>query len=160
MNQVISRNFADVSGYNHVMKKTLIVTFGAIVLIASAVTAQDNRRDFANGRGGRNFAGGPRGFDPVERMSRELNLTEDQKTRMRAAMDEQRKQRESLQADTTLSRQEKMSRMREMGETSRAKMDEILTTEQKAKQKELMEQRRQRMQDHQRKGPPSQRSGS
>ena len=87
------------------------------VLAVTTVSAQDNGQqdERKRGREGR-----------VEMMTKELNLTEAQKTQMTALMDDTQKKLEALE-----------QQKKEIFESQKARMEQILTEEQLAKFKEM-----------------------
>ena len=87
------------------------------VLAVTTVSAQDNGQqdEQKRGREGR-----------VEMMAKELNLTEAQKTQMTALMDDTQKKLEALE-----------QQKKEIFESQKARMEQILTEEQLAKFKEM-----------------------
>lgn len=73
--------------------------------------------------------GGPRG-DMLKKMSDELNLTSDQKSKLQEAFKAQRENRQDLKDATP---EERRAAMKEAREKMDAKLKEILTTEQYTK---------------------------
>ena len=93
---------------------------------------------------------GPRGGDPgrfVDRMAQQLNLTEEQKSTIQSYLEDQRSQMQVLRNDTTLTRDQKAQRMREITQQTRDKIQSILTVEQKQKAEDLRQQARDRVQE-------------
>lgn len=86
--------------------------------------------------------GGPRGGQAGERikkMAEELNLTADQKTKVEAALKEQR---EAMQGIKDATPEERRAKMQEGRKAMDAKMKEILTAEQYTKWEKLRVQNR------------------
>jgi len=67
----------------------------------------------------------------LKRMSKRLNLTDDQKEKIRPILQDEEKQVAALEGDSTLSPQQKHKKMREIHIASRSQMDGILTPDQK-----------------------------
>ena len=67
----------------------------------------------------------------LKRLSKRLNLTEDQKEKIRPILQNEEKQMKSLDEDTSLTPQERHKKTREIRMSSRSQMDGILTDEQK-----------------------------
>ena len=91
-----------------------------------------------------------RGFSPdraAEQLAERLNLTEEQKSAVQNYLEDQRSQMEVLRNDTTLTREQRAQRMREITEQTRGKVESILTVEQKQKAEELRNQARERFQE-------------
>ena len=88
----------------------------------------------------------------VENLSKQLNLTDDQKSKGRALFEDEMKQREALRQDASLSREDRFAKMREINESTRKQMDQILTADQKKKYDAMMRENRERMRER-REGP-------
>src|SRR4051794_17708168 len=91
------------------------LALGALLACTSVATAQDDKekKEGAPGAGGAGGARGGRQFSPearLERMSTELNLTEDQKPKVKAALKEQMDKMKDLSPEE---RREKMPAARE-----------------------------------------------
>lgn len=71
--------------------------------------------------------------DRFEYMSRELSLTPDQKPKVKAIVDAQIGEWETLEKNKTLNGKQKIARMQDINQTAQAKIDKILTAEQKKK---------------------------
>lgn len=95
------------------------------------------------------FAQGPqrrRGISPdhaIERLDERLNLTEQQKSTVHSYLEDQRSQMEVVRNDTSLTREQRGERMREISQQTRAKVQSILTVEQQQKVEELRSEARQ-----------------
>jgi len=80
----------------------------------------------------------------VDRMSSELNLNDEQKTKVTALLEKQGKERRELFADNTLPREERRDKMRALMESENKQLKAILTPEQFEKWQKLREQMRPR----------------
>lgn len=69
----------------------------------------------------------------VDRMAQELNLNEQQKTKLRALFEDQQKKLQELRADTSASKQDRGVKARAMREEYQIKLKEILTPDQYTK---------------------------
>jgi Spy/CpxP family protein refolding chaperone len=67
----------------------------------------------------------------LKRLSKRLNLTDDQKEKLRPILQDEQKQLQAIDDDTSLTPQQKHRKVREIRLTSRSQMDGILTDEQK-----------------------------
>ena len=67
----------------------------------------------------------------LNRMSKRLKLTDEQKEKLRPILADDEKQAAAVDADTTLSQQQKHKKIHEIRRNSRSQMDAILTPEQK-----------------------------
>lgn len=89
-------------------------------------------------------AGGPgmRGRPNMEQVAKDLNLTEDQKTKMKTVMEEQQTKMKALRDDTSLSQEDRRAKSKEIRDATQAKIKEILTAEQLEKWQKLMQRNR------------------
>ena len=113
---------------------TLAVAF--IVPVASAQEANSEARPKAERRGP-----GGGGRPMMEEISKELGLSEDQKDKVGAIMRARMEQGRALREDTSLSEEDRRSKMRSIMENSRKEIEALLTPEQKAKYATMQERR-------------------
>ena len=66
-------------------------------------------------------------------MSKELNLTEDQKTKIQPIMEDMTKQMQAVRSDTSLSQQDRMAKARAIHDNAKKQVEPILTAEQREK---------------------------
>jgi periplasmic protein CpxP/Spy len=76
----------------------------------------------------------------IERMSTELNLTADQKTKLTSLFEEQNKKMRELREDSNLSQEQRREKMQAFRTENDKKMKEILTPEQYTKWEKQREQ--------------------
>jgi protein CpxP len=69
----------------------------------------------------------------LQRMSQRLNLTEDQKGKIRPILENEDKQIKAVRDDTSLSQPDRRAKLREIRQATRQQTNQILTPEQKAK---------------------------
>ena len=96
--------------------------------------------------------------DEVKHLKKELNLTDTQKTQVKTILQDQRDQMKQVMEDSSGSREDNWSKMREIHEKSSVKIRDLLTDEQKTKYDKLQEERRQRAQERRRgneEAPPA-----
>lgn len=77
--------------------------------------------------------------DQFEFMSRELSLTPEQKPKVQAIVDAQKGEWDTLEKNKTLNGKQKIARMQEINATAQAKIDKILTAEQRKKLSAIMD---------------------
>ncbi len=94
--------------------------------------------------GGRRMHGPMTPEDQLARMTKQLNLTGDQQARIKPIIEEQHKQMMDLRQDTSLSRQDRFAKFREIRQQSFEKMKKVLTAEQQKKWENMQEMWRQR----------------
>jgi len=80
----------------------------------------------------------------VDRMSTELNLNDEQKTKVTALLEKQGKERREIFGDTSLSREDRRDKMRAVMQDENKQLKAILTPDQFEKWKKLREQIRPR----------------
>ena len=75
----------------------------------------------------------------ADQIAKDLGLTDDQKAKVKAAMEEQQTAMKALRDNTTLSKEDKRTQMKALRESFLAKMKEILTPEQLEKWQKAMQ---------------------
>lgn len=120
-------------------KLSLVVALAVSGLVACATlaTAQDSTAP----KGGRR---GPSPQQQVERMSTELNLTADQKTKVTSLLEDQAKKARELRQDSNLAQEDRREKMRALREETDKKLKEILTPEQHQKWEKVRQEMRNR----------------
>jgi protein CpxP len=88
----------------------------------------------------------------LEMMTKQLNLTTDQQTQIKAIQDDSRKQMMALRDDSSLSQGDRQSKMMDIRKASQDKIRGVLTDEQKPKFDEMQAKMRERMQERQQGG--------
>ena len=117
------------------MKKLVFIAIAAIAL-TTAAQGQDStsaRNKERMERGGK--MGG-------QKMGDELNLTADQKEKMKKMHEDNKVKMDAISNDKSLSDEQKQAKMKELRMDQRKGMESILTDEQKAKMKKMREERR------------------
>ncbi len=148
------------------LKQSLLIlaAAGVISIAAPFATAQnspspsnDQQSPTAQENGGRHH--GPP--DPAERtreLTKHLKLTADQQTKVQAALVSERSQMESLHQDSSLSQQDRRTKMMEIRKSTDEQIRGLLDTNQQKKWDEMQARREQRMQARRggEQGPPPQ----
>ena len=116
------------------------LALGSMLLSSTAVLAQDNK-DGGDKGGGRRGRGQFTVEQRLERMTTELKLTDEQKPKVKAVLEEQDKKMQGLR---DLAQDERATKMREMREESNKKMKTILTADQYKQYEEMNQRRRNR----------------
>lgn len=123
------------------MTKTiaLVALVAGGLLAGTALQAQDAPKDkpAAGAKGGPAMRGRPN----VEQIAKELSLTDEQKSKVKAALEDQQAKMKALREDTSLSQEDKKAKAKELREGMHAKMKEILTPEQLTKWQEMQKNR-------------------
>jgi protein CpxP len=85
-----------------------------------------------------------RAEDRLRRMSKELNLTDDQKEKVKPILQDEAQQMKSVQADNSLTAQQRRKKMREIHKTFEPQVQAVLTPEQRDKLKNMKQEGRER----------------
>lgn len=103
--------------------------------------------------------GGRRGPRPMsveerlKRMSETLNLTDEQKEKIRPILQSEADQLKAMRENTSLSREQRMEKRRQIEQGTRKQIREILTPEQRAKWREGREEAREKKEGGQQTPP-------
>jgi Spy/CpxP family protein refolding chaperone len=87
--------------------------------------------------------------DQLKRMTKDLKLTDEQQTKVKPILEDQRQQMQQLRSDTSLSQDEKFSKMRELHEQASSQIKSLLNQDQQKKFEEHQQKRRERWQSRQ-----------
>jgi Spy/CpxP family protein refolding chaperone len=71
----------------------------------------------------------PRGLN-INALAKQLDLTDDQKPKVKTVLDEQMQKQRDLRTDTTLSAEDKKAKLKELRDGTDAKLKDILTPDQ------------------------------
>ncbi|MFY9560925.1 MAG: hypothetical protein WAQ52_11885 [Terriglobales bacterium] len=112
------------------MSSTAKLLVAALLLVSFSAFAQDSAQS-ATAPAKRNPM--DRAEQRLKRLAKRLNLTDDQKEKLKPILQDEERQLQSLQDDGSLTPQQKRTRTRGIRMTSKAQMDDILTPEQKEK---------------------------
>ena len=125
---------------------------------ASPAPSQQNDGQMQRGHRGHGMRGGRDG-----NFLQSLNLSQDQKDKMRPILQEQREQMRQVFQDQSLSREQRMDKMRQIHETTASRVRALLTPDQQKtfdaheqEMKQRMQQRMQQQRDHQPQGGDNQ----
>lgn len=88
------------------------------------------------GKGAGMGHGGP-GGDPLAWMSKTLNLTDEQKTKLQPLFDDQHKQVQSIMQDSSLTPDQKRAKVEDIHKTTHQQVMTVLTPEQQNQMKEM-----------------------
>ena len=111
------------------------MALGGLVACSTLVTAQD-------GTNAPDRKGGKRGMSPeqiMERYTQQLSLTDEQKPKVKALLEDESKKRRELFRDSALDQQQKREKFRAVMDDQNKKMKEILTPDQYKKYQEMNE---------------------
>ena len=131
-----------------------ILATGLTLGSAAAFAQQDNARTrcFRSATGVWYGAQPPTPDEQVARMTKRYNLSADQQAQIKPILANQQQQMQALRQDSSLSREDKMAKMKSIREDSSTKIQAILNDSQKQKFAQDQQRMQERMQ--QRGGPP------
>jgi Spy/CpxP family protein refolding chaperone len=123
----------------------------AVCMLAVSAFAQQNPPPQGGGDDqGRPRRGMPSVDDQVKNLTEKLSLTDDQQGKVKTILEDTRSQMTKVMQDDSMSREDKMAKVRSLREASNGKIRDFLTDDQKKKfddmQKEAQERMRQRQQ--------------
>jgi periplasmic protein CpxP/Spy len=126
-----------------------VLTLGSLVALAPTSHAEDAPSKPEAKHGPR--PGGPGGPGPgmmkerLNKMSEELKLTDDQKTKVEAIMKDQGEKMRSLWNDASVSQEDKRAKMNKPSEAGSTKIKAVLTPEQQTKFETMQKENQERM---------------
>ncbi|HET9742291.1 MAG TPA: hypothetical protein VFQ00_06050 [Terriglobales bacterium] len=124
-----------------------MLTLGGAVFAQDVQDAQPSPQEHANAQNGEHR--GMMSPDAMlDHMSTELNLTEDQKTKIKPILEEQSKKMSDLRSDTSLSREDRRAKMKDIHESTMSQLRPILNADQQKKLEEMMSRRPERNGKH------------
>jgi periplasmic protein CpxP/Spy len=119
--------------------------FAVLVFLASSVTTRAQDAATQESKAQAQTEAGPhhgQRANHLEWLSKELNLTDEQKEKVKPILDEQAKQMHAAQEDTSLTQEQKHDKMKQIHQATHSQINEILTPEQQKKFAELKEQQK------------------
>jgi Spy/CpxP family protein refolding chaperone len=124
--------------------KKLQLMFIAVVLSLSLAAFGQSSPDTQNGQGEHHGGGHDRGRGmnadaQLEHMSRALNLTDDQKAKIKPILEEQSNKMHQLMQDTSISQQDKRSKFQQIHQDTMSQIKPILTSDQQQKLESMRE---------------------
>ena len=97
-----------------------------VVAVLALCSGPANAQDAEKGKGKR----GPSVEQQMTRLTEALSLTEEQKPKVKAVLEESQKKRQEIFADSSLSREDRMEKLRPIQQDQDKKFKEILTADQ------------------------------
>ncbi len=80
--------------------------------------------------------------DQLQHMTKKLNLSDDQKAKLKPILEDQRRQMEQVRNDSSLSREDRFSKMRELRESRDSQIKQVLNEDQQKKFDKLQQDQR------------------
>ncbi len=134
------------------MKNILIVALATTLALPAASFAKSNNDAHHGANGGQHGQMNGHHDGVMHQAAQELGLTEAQKTQMKALRKEFAPKRKAIREDKSLSPVQKRAQMKALNASFEARVNAILTPEQRTKLAAMIAQRRQQRRDHQHQG--------
>jgi protein CpxP len=96
--------------------------------------------------------------DQIKHLSKKLNLTDDQQAKLKPILEDQRKQMEQIHGDSSLSREDRFSKMQALRQSADTQIKSVLTEEQQKSFDKMRAEQQDRMKQWRRGGenaPPA-----
>ena len=120
----------------------VLLALGSLLALGPAARAQDQaNRPPARGQRGALMR------EHFKKVAQELNLTDEQKSKVQAVFQQERQKLQALRADTSLTPDQRRAKVKEIRDEIGTKMKGILTTEQYDKWMRIREEARQNWQE-------------
>lgn len=123
----------------------LVFALALAVAGAGAQSPDSNSAPAPQAQDAQGGAPGMHGDHPGRRMdwlAKQLNLTDDQKTKLQPIFENEASQMRAVRDDTSLNPDQRRAKMKQIRESTRPQIDAVLTPEQQQKFQQLQEQRR------------------
>lgn len=152
------------------MKKALLcsVLSGALVLCGDALYAQQDNMgqgQMSQGQGqmGQGQMGEHHGMPTPEQrldhLTKVLNLNSDQQQKIKPMLEQEQQQMQTLHQDTSMTRPDRMSKMRQIRQSTDDQIKSVLTSDQQTKFTQMRERQMERMEQRRQGGSMGQGSG-
>jgi Spy/CpxP family protein refolding chaperone len=92
----------------------------------------------------------------LNHMSQELNLTDDQKEKLKPVLEDEMKQIQAVRQDNSLSRDQRREKVMQIHQSTKPQIEAVLTPEQKEKLNKMHEERQQRWKERKEKSDGTQ----
>ena len=120
--------------------KSFLLVAGAILMILLGIRMMAGAA--VPQYGGQRMRGPMTPEDQLARMTKQLQLTDEQQAKIKPILEDQHKQMMDLRQDTSMSRQDRFAKFRDIRQKSLDKIKPILTAEQQQKWQKMQEERR------------------
>lgn len=149
-------NHSQAEGGTLSMKRLAIAVLACALVPCAGAVARSLQDPPPGGPGGGQRRGMMTVDEQVKELDEKLQLTDEQKTKIKAILEDQRKQAGAVMQDESMSREDKMAKMRNIREATDGKIRDLLNDDQKKKFDQMLQERRDRMRQRQQGGgePP------
>jgi periplasmic protein CpxP/Spy len=124
-----------------------LLATGLTLCSAAAFAQQDTPAPDASAQQG-GHRQPPTPDEQVARMTKRYNLSSDQQTQIKPILANQQQQMQALRQDSSLSREDKMAKMKSLRDDSSSKIQALLNDSQKQKFAQDQQRRQEHMQEH------------
>ena len=114
----------------HFMLATLLCAAATLLCMSTTAWAQDNQTPQAEHH---QHGQGMTADAQLDHMSQTLNLTDDQKTKIKPILEDSMKQMQQLRQDTSVSQEDRRTKMQQIHESTMSQIKPILTDDQQKK---------------------------
>jgi protein CpxP len=122
---------------------TLAVSLSLPLMATPQDAAQEAPPQGHHGRHGGGMMASP--AQRLEHLSQQLNLSDDQKAKIKPMLEDEAQKMQALHNDTSLSRQDRRAKMMEIHQATNDQVRSVLTEDQQKKFADMQEKRKQRM---------------
>jgi protein CpxP len=119
------------------------ILISGLAMCGVLANAQSDAQSGESGHRGHRQAMSP--DQQLERLTKMLSLTDDQKNQIRPILEDRQQKMQSLHSDSSLSREDRMSKARSTFEDSNNKIRAVLNDDQKQKFDQMQQRRREHM---------------
>jgi Spy/CpxP family protein refolding chaperone len=120
----------------HFILATLLCAAATLLCMSTTAWAQDNQNPQAEHH---EHGQGMNADAQLEHMSQTLNLTDDQKTKIKPILEDSAKQMQQLRQDTSVSQEDRHTKMQQIHESTMSQIKPILTDDQQKKLDSMMQ---------------------
>ena len=121
------------------MKKLILPTILTIGLALMGISARAQTGTMGAGQEGGQMGHGPMSPDQrLQMMTKKLNLSSDQQEKIKPILENESQQMQSLHQDSSLSQEDRVSKMRQIRQSTNEQIKPILNSDQQQKFTEMM----------------------
>lgn len=124
----------------HRMKKAMICALLTVAMACCGTALYAQMQDSGQGGGQQQRRGPMSTDDRLQHLTQMLNLTSDQQTKIRPILENESTQMQALRGDTSMSRDDKMTKMKSIRESTNSQISPILTSDQQQKWQQMQTQ--------------------
>ena len=123
----------------------LFMLFAGLMFAQTSQTSQESQGSAPEKHAGMHRHNGESADQHLQMLSEKLNLTDDQKAKLKPIFEDEMQQMKAVRDDSSLSQEQKRAKMKSIHESFHDKINAVLTPEQQAKFKQL---RQEQMEKH------------